>query len=239
MVRLSGLLVLALTCVCAPSVASACWESPVCSDLSGKERMLDCIRLCKASMQSQSPDLKDLEDLEALKVDDTSDGDNLLLGALLPHLLGDENQISESELKAHLDQRRSYSMEHFRWGKPSGRKRRPVKVLSSLEGGGSAEGRSPLRARRQRSSNEVKARRSTGQQNQNPGSSKGKGGSKTHTELSVQERKDAANYRMNHFRWGSPTVSKRNGNMMKGLPLRQLAKLFRNIMGKEAERIMG
>lgn len=40
MVRLSGLLVLALTCVCAPSVVSACWESPVCSDLSSKERML-------------------------------------------------------------------------------------------------------------------------------------------------------------------------------------------------------
>lgn len=192
-------------------------------------------------------DLKDLKDVEALKVDDGSnddsddgiDDDNLLLGLLLPLLLSDENQISESELKAHLDQRRSYSMEHFRWGKPSGRKRRPVKVISSVEGGGSAEGRSPLKARRQRSSNEEKARRSPGQQNQNPGSSKGKGVSKLNTELSAQERKDAAIYRMNHFRWGSPTISKRNGNVMKGLPLRQLAKLFRNIMGKEAERIMG
>lgn len=193
-------------------------------------------------MQSQSSDLKDLEDAEALKVDDRSNndnGDDLLLGLLLPLLLGDENQITESELKAHLDQRRSYSMEHFRWGKPNGRKRRPVKVISSLEGDGSAEGRSPLKARRQRSSNEEKARRSPGQQNQNPGPSKGKGGSKLHPELSAQERKDAAIYRMNHFRWGSPTISKRNGNMMKGLPLRQLAKLFRNIMGKEAERIMG
>lgn len=185
--------------------------------------------------------MENQKDEEAVKVDDSSsdDDNDLLLGLLLSFLLSDENQISESELKAHLDQRRSYSMEHFRWGKPSGRKRRPVKVVSSMEGGGSTEGRSPLKARRQRSSNEEKARRSPGQQNQNPGSSKGKGGSRLNTELSAQERKDAAIYRMNHFRWGSPTISKRNGNMMKGLPLRQLAKLFRNIMGKEAERIMG
>lgn len=181
-------------------------------------------------------DLKDIEE----EVDGTTkDDDDLLLSLLMPLLLVDENQITESELKAHLDQRRSYSMEHFRWGKPGGRKRRPVKVISSLEGGGLTEGRSPLKARRQRSSDEEKARRIAGQQNQNPGPSKGKGGSRVHAELSAQERKDAAIYRMNHFRWGSPTVSKRNGNVMKGLPLRQLAKLFRNIMGKEAERIMG
>lgn len=40
MVRLSGFMVLALTCVFAPSMASACWESPACSDLSSKEKML-------------------------------------------------------------------------------------------------------------------------------------------------------------------------------------------------------
>lgn len=195
-----------------------------------------CLRLCKAAMQSQSVDLEDLKDVEGLKVEDTSnDNDNLLLNLLLI----DENQITEPELRAHLDQRRSYSMEHFRWGKPGGRKRRPFKVISSLEGGDSAESRSPLKARRQRSSDEEKAKRSPSQQNKNPGPSKGKGGSKLHTESSAQERKDAAIYRMNHFRWGSPTISKRNGNMMKGLPLRQLAKLFRNIMGKEADRIMG
>lgn len=38
--RLPGLLVLVLTCVCAPGVASACWESPPCSDLGSKDKML-------------------------------------------------------------------------------------------------------------------------------------------------------------------------------------------------------
>lgn len=40
MVRLSGFVVLVLTCVCAPRMASACWESSACSDLSSKDRML-------------------------------------------------------------------------------------------------------------------------------------------------------------------------------------------------------
>lgn len=40
MVQFSGFMVLALTCVCTFSMASACWESPACSDLSSKERML-------------------------------------------------------------------------------------------------------------------------------------------------------------------------------------------------------
>lgn len=181
-------------------------------------------------MQTELSDLKAL----ALNVND----DDLLLSILLPPLV-DGNQISEADLKAHPDQRRSYSMEHFRWGKPTGRKRRPVKVFASLEGGGSSEGRFPLKARRQRSSNEEKANggMNAGSQ-QNQGQLRGKVSSKSHVELGPQERKDGI-YRMSHFRWGSPTISKRNGNLMKGMPLRQLAKLFRNIMGKEAERIMG
>lgn len=40
MVRFSGFVVLALTCVCAPRMASACWDSAACSNLSSKERML-------------------------------------------------------------------------------------------------------------------------------------------------------------------------------------------------------
>uniref|UniRef100_A0A3Q3XE72 Pro-opiomelanocortin/corticotropin ACTH central region domain-containing protein n=1 Tax=Mola mola TaxID=94237 RepID=A0A3Q3XE72_MOLML len=162
----------------------------------------DCIRHCKSVIQTEFPNLSGL----ALKF---NDDDDLLLSVLLA-ILHPESKISVTDPKVNGNQRRSYSMEHFRWGKPSGRKRRPVKIFtSSLEGGSSSEGSFALSARRQRSSNE--------------------------DELSQQERKNGT-YRMNHFRWGSPNVSKRNGSFMKTWrrrPLRQLAKLFRNVIVKE------
>lgn len=40
MVCLSGLLVAVLAFLCVPSLGSACWDSPTCSDLSSKEKML-------------------------------------------------------------------------------------------------------------------------------------------------------------------------------------------------------
>uniref|UniRef100_A0A3Q3M7Q6 Proopiomelanocortin n=1 Tax=Labrus bergylta TaxID=56723 RepID=A0A3Q3M7Q6_9LABR len=134
------------------------------------------------------------------------------------------NEISQSILKSHSNQRRSYSMEHFRWGKPTGRKRRPVKVFaSSLEGGSSFEDTFPFQARRQLSINEEEAN-----------------ASKPQTQLSAQHRKDGT-YRMSHFRWGSPPPSKRNSSLMKTWkkkPQGQLAGLFRNIFNKNAQRVM-
>lgn len=187
----------------------------------------DCIHLCISVIQTEFPELSAL----ALKV---TDDDDLLLSILLATL---EDKISESDLRAHNDQRRSYSMEHFRWDKPSGRKRRPVKVFaSSLEGGGSSEGSFPPQARRQLTSDEEDAKGDL-----NGGSRpKGRVSSKSQVQLSQQERKDGT-YRMSHFRWGSPPASKRNGSFMKmweEKPQRQLAKLFRNIIFKNMQRIM-
>lgn len=185
-------------------------------------------------IQNELPDLSAL----ALKVNN----DDILLSILLASLDRD-NKMPESDPKDHSNQRRSYSMEHFRWGKPSGRKRRPVKVFaSSLEGGGPSEGSFALQVRRQRSSNEDNAKEDfNGDTNQNQGLLRARGSSKSHGQVTPQQRKDGT-YRMSHFRWGTPTVSKRNGKFMKtwdGIPLRQLAKIFRNILVKDVERIMG
>uniref|UniRef100_A0A3Q3WZA7 Pro-opiomelanocortin/corticotropin ACTH central region domain-containing protein n=1 Tax=Mola mola TaxID=94237 RepID=A0A3Q3WZA7_MOLML len=185
-----------------------CWLSVVVMACVCVTRMLDClpvilstqdcIRHCKSVIQTEFPNLSGL----ALKF---NDDDDLLLNP-----------------KVNGNQRRSYSMEHFRWGKPSGRKRRPVKIFtSSLEGGSSSEGSFALSARRQRSSNEDEAKGDLNRENQNQGLLRTR-----------QERKNGT-YRMNHFRWGSPNVSKRNGSFMKTWrrrPLRQLAKLFRNVI---------
>lgn len=132
----------------------------------------DCVHLCMSVIQTEIPELSAL----ALKVDsdaDAGDGggddydDDLLLRVILA-TLASHDKISESDLKARSDERRSYrmehfrwgkpaglkmrepklkarsderrsySMEHFRWGKPSGRKRRPVKVFASSLEGGSS-----------------------------------------------------------------------------------------------------
>lgn len=195
----------------------------------------DCIQLCMSVIQTKLPDLSRL----ALKVDD--DDSDLLFNILLANLVPD-NKISESDLKARNEQRRSYSMEHFRWGKPSGRKRRPVKVFASfLEGGGSSEGSFPHHTRRQLSSYEDKANGDPkGESQQSQELQRPRVSSKSQVQFSPQERKDGT-YRMSHFRWGSPNISKRNGNFMKSWedkPQRQLAKLFRNIIVKDAQRIV-
>lgn len=197
--------------------------------------MQDCIHLCMSVIQTELPDLSAL----ALKI---NDDDDILLSILMA-ALAPENKISA--LKAHSDQRRSYSMEHFRWGKPSGRKRRPVKVVAtSLEGGGSSEGGLPSLVRRQLSSDADEAMGDLNGENlQNQGlvPVRVRASSKSHVQLSSQQRKDGT-YRMSHFRWGSPPVSKRNGSLTKTWeekPQRQLAKLFRNIIAKDVQRIMG
>lgn len=191
----------------------------------------DCIHLCMSVTQAEFPELGAL-------APNVNSNDKFLLRILLTGL---EGKISESDLKAHSEQRRSYSMEHFRWGKPSGRKRRPVKVFaSSLEGGGSSEGSFSPQARRQLTSNEDNAKGDlNGESQQN--SLRARASSKSHVKLGQQQRKDGT-YRMSHFRWGSPPPSKRNGNFMKTWekkPQKQLTKLFRNIIVEDVQRIMG
>ncbi|TNN68654.1 Pro-opiomelanocortin [Liparis tanakae] len=226
--------------VCAPGLGSVCWNKSQCNDLSNKGRLMECIRLCISAIRSEFPQLSAL----ALKVNNNED--DLLLSIILAALVS-EDKLSESDLKAHRDGRRSYSMEHFRWGKPSGRKpsgrkRRPVKVFAySLEEGGSFKGRFPHPSRRQlgRLEDEVREVNYGGSQNQGLPSLD----LKSHVPMSLQDRNDRT-YRMNHFRWGSPPASKRNGRerhrkrQMKK-PQRQLDKLLRNIARKDVQRIMG
>uniref|UniRef100_A0A672ZPB4 Pro-opiomelanocortin-like n=1 Tax=Sphaeramia orbicularis TaxID=375764 RepID=A0A672ZPB4_9TELE len=166
------------------------WIQCECSCVNNKRWNIECIHVCMSVIQNEFPKLT------SLKVN--SEDDDVLLSILL---------------RAHSNERRSYSMEHFRWGKPPARKRRPIKVFaSSLEGGGSSEGSFPLQARRQLGSNEDDL-------------------SSDRQQTQGLQRKDGT-YRMSHFRWGSPPASKRNANFMKlgeEKPQGQLAKLFRNI----------
>lgn len=156
-------------------------------------------------MHVEGPDLKGVNKDEHLL--------RILLAIMVPEDKG-------SHLTAHSDERRSYSMEHFRWGKPPGHKRRPVKVFaSSQEGGDSSEVSFPRQARRERSSNRDEH-----------GQPRRRGSSRSPVQLNQQGGKNGT-YQMSHFRWGSPNISKRNNKSVK-TRLRQLAKLFRNIIDK-------
>ncbi|KAM3860960.1 pro-opiomelanocortin-like [Diretmus argenteus] len=220
MVCVSWLLVVVLAYVCTPGFG-ACWDSSICSDLSSKDRLLDCIHLCASVLQAEFPELSSL----ALR----SNQKDLSLGILLARLASGQ-QIPEPDSGARSDDRRSYSMEHFRWGKPTGRKRKPVKVIdSSLEGEDPSEGSFPPQARRELSTMKDEPRENMdleGNQNQ------GLEGVTFSPKPLSKERKDGT-YRMNHFRWGSPPATKRYGNFMKQWGKRSqgpLVKLSRNVV---------
>ncbi|XP_072218099.1 pro-opiomelanocortin-like isoform X1 [Leuresthes tenuis] len=239
MMCLCRFVVVVMAFMCVPGFGSMCLDSSICNNLSSEERILDCVHFCMSVIQTEIPEPG--ASAQQLNHDD----DDLLLNIILATLASEDklSDMSESDLKAHSDKRRSYSMEHFRWGKPSGRKRRPVKVFaSSLEGGDSSEGSFPFRARRHLSSGKDEAKVAVQKRsNQNEGLLMSRVSSRAHAAANQQERKDGT-YRMSHFRWGSPPASKRNGSLIKlreEKPQGQLAKFLKNIIVKDVQRIIG
>ncbi|XP_076610585.1 pro-opiomelanocortin-like isoform X2 [Chaetodon auriga] len=128
--------------------------------------------------------------------------------------------------------KRSYSMEHFRWGKPVGRKRRPIKVYTSnsVEEEESAEvfpgemRRRELASKVTAAEDEEKAQEVVEEeQEQLPDD--------------VHEKKDST-YKMKHFRWSGPPASKRYGGFMKSWAERNqrpLLTLFKNVINKDGQ----
>ncbi|XP_026196588.1 pro-opiomelanocortin-like [Anabas testudineus] len=116
MVCLCWLLLVVMAYVCVPGCGSVCSvKSSICNDLSSKGRILDCIHCCMSVIQAEFPDLT------ALAVKVGGDDDDLLFSIILA-AMASKDKISEPDLKARSNKRRSYSMEHFRWGKPLGDK---------------------------------------------------------------------------------------------------------------------
>ncbi|KAM4867219.1 pro-opiomelanocortin [Thomomys bottae] len=109
--------------------------------------------------------------------------------------------------------KRSYSMEHFRWGKPVGKKRRPVKVYPSGAENESAEA-FPLEFKRELA----------GPDDSDP-------------DLEPEAGRDDRPYQMEHFRWGSPPKDKRYGGFMSSEKSHTpLVKLFKNAIVKNAHK---
>ncbi|XP_029902595.1 pro-opiomelanocortin B-like [Myripristis murdjan] len=221
----SRLLAVMMAFVCTPGFGTMC---SICNDMSSKGRILACIHQCTHMAQEDSPQFR------SLALD--SDSNDVLLNALFA-TLASEGRSEEPDPKSRSEDRRSYSMEHFRWGKPTGRKRRPVKVFaSSIDGGDSSEGRFLPQVRRQLSNMEDET---AGALDLGSPQSQGLQGMRLSPKpdalLKQQERKDGT-YRMSHFRWGSPPATKRYGSFMRPWeekPQGRLLKLYRDAIVKD------
>nr|XP_057903228.1 pro-opiomelanocortin-like [Doryrhamphus excisus] len=183
-------LVAALLVGVATGSASQYWENPNCQEVQSENSAMDYMQLSRADLSAERP--------------------------LVP---GDAHlQLVSPESPPPLPlSKRSYSMEHFRWGKPVGVKRRPIKVYIANDVG--EESKQVLRRRE-------------------PAEDEQPEEDEQHLSGGVYQKKDGA-YKMKHFRWGSPPAAKRYGGFMKGWDehsQRPLIALFKNVINKDGEQ---
>ncbi|XP_050994411.1 proopiomelanocortin b isoform X2 [Labeo rohita] len=208
----SWLLAAAVLCFHSQYVDGHCLDLTDCMGLKTNEQKL-CIRQCR--YPQESPNYGRVSSSEQQNNDEEVEEESLSLGLLLSALSPDSTELQDATGEApHNDERRSYSMEHFRWGKPMGRKRRPVKVFTN----GALEEDEP-----EESVENVRVER-------------GQSGT-----LKVQQRNNAktnGKYRMTHFRWNAPP-DKRYGGFMRPYSdqsNKPLLTLIRNVIAKDGQQ---
>ncbi|XP_004582921.2 pro-opiomelanocortin [Ochotona princeps] len=231
----SGALLLALLVQASTEVRGWCLEGGRCRDLTTDSNLLECLRACKPDLSAEMPVFPGNGDEQPL----TENPRKYVMGHFRWDRFGRHNGSSSGgagvagQKREEEEERvaaaggpragkRSYSMEHFRWGKPVGKKRRPVKVYPNGAEDESAEA-FPVEFKRELA-----------------GARSGPGGAAEDLEYGLAAPSDKKNdgpYRMEHFRWGSPPKDKRYGGFMtsdKGQT--PLVTLFRNAIVKGAHR---
>ncbi|XP_068612348.1 proopiomelanocortin a [Brachionichthys hirsutus] len=205
------LLVAAALVGVARGAVGQCWEHPSCQDLSSESSVMGCLHLCRSDLSDETPVVPGNAHLQP------------------PPPLDPSSSSSSSSPQT----KRSYSMEHFRWGKPVGRKRRPVKVYTSngVEEA-SAEVFPGAMRRRDLTGDLLEAAKEEEEKVENVMEAAEEEEQQLLQDL--QEKKDGS-YKMKHFRWGSPPASKRYGGFMKSWDergQRPLLTLFKNVINK-------
>ncbi|XP_041638180.1 proopiomelanocortin a [Cheilinus undulatus] len=195
----------------ASGAASQCWEHPSCQELNNESSMMECIQLCRSDLTAETPVVPGPAHLQPPPPSDPS-------SSMVP-------ASSSPQTK------RSYSMEHFRWGKPVGRKRRPVKVYTSngVEEE-SAEVFPEEMKRRDLVSELLAAAAEEEEENKLQEVME-------EEDKDLMEKKDGT-YKMKHFRWSGPPASKRYGGFMKSWEERSqrpLLTLFKTVINKDTE----
>uniref|UniRef100_A0A3P9HL07 Proopiomelanocortin a n=1 Tax=Oryzias latipes TaxID=8090 RepID=A0A3P9HL07_ORYLA len=144
----------------AEGAVGQCWKHSSCQELDSESSMTECLQLCRSDLTAETP---------------------LIPGS--SHLQPPPPSDPFSFISPSPQTKRSYSMEHFRWGKPVGRKRRPVKVYTP-------NGVEEESSEEERAMEEVEEEE------------------RQHLLAGLQEKKDGS-YKMKHFRWSGPPASKR------------------------------
>ncbi|XP_010000480.1 PREDICTED: pro-opiomelanocortin [Chaetura pelagica] len=200
-----------------------CWESSRCQDLSSEAGLLGCAMACRADLSAEAPVYPGNGHLQPLsesirkyvmshfrwnkfgrrnsssgghkREEGTGSNPPLASFPAIPPSHHEEEQGTGLERE---EGKRSYSMEHFRWGKPVGRKRRPVKVYPNGVEEESAESY-PLEFRRELAEEEEEEDQEEEREEE---------------EEDQEEERAGGSYRMRHFRWHAPLKDKRYGGFM-------------------------
>ncbi|KAG7215636.1 hypothetical protein INR49_021991 [Caranx melampygus] len=201
----------------ARGAVSRCWERPSCHDLSSESSMMDCIQLCRSDLTAETPVVPGSAHLQPPPLSDPS-------SFILP-----SSPSSSPQAK------RSYSMEHFRWGKPVGRKRRPVKVYTSNGVEEESAEVFPGEIRRRELASELLGDKVQEVMEEAVAAVEEE---EEEQQLLSGEKKDGS-YKMKHFRWSGPPASKRYGGFMKSWDERSqrpLLTLFKNVINKDGQQ---
>ncbi|XP_035584836.1 pro-opiomelanocortin [Zalophus californianus] len=253
-----GALLLALLLQASVEVSGWCLESSQCQDLTTESNLLACIRACKPDLSAETPVLPGNGDEQPL----TENPRKYVMGHFRWDRFGrrnssagqkrEEEEVAVGEGRAPLPEggpglrgdggepgpregKRSYSMEHFRWGKPVGKKRRPVKVYPNGAEDESAEA-FPLEFKRELAGERPEPLLGP----EGPAEGAAALADLEYdllTEAEVAEKKDGGTYKMEHFRWGSPPKDKRYGGFMTSEKSQTpLVTLFKNAIIKNAHK---
>ncbi|XP_056226744.1 pro-opiomelanocortin [Seriola aureovittata] len=204
----------------ARGAVSQCWEHPSCHDLSSESSMMECIQLCHSDLTAETPIIPGNAHLQPPPLSDPSS-----------FILPSSSSSSSSSPQA----KRSYSMEHFRWGKPVGRKRRPVKVYTSNGVEEESAEVFPGEMRRRELASELLA---AAEEEDKVQEVMEEAEEEEQQQLSDGEKKDGS-YKMKHFRWSGPPANKRYGGFMKSWDERSqrpLLTLFKNVINKDGQQ---
>ncbi|XP_055983690.1 pro-opiomelanocortin [Sorex fumeus] len=252
-----GALLLVLLLHASVEVRGWCLESGRCQDLTTESDLLACLRACQADLDltAETPVFPGNGDEQPLAEDARKyvmghfrwerfghrNGSGGGVGSARreePPAAGGDEDAAAAAWGAPRPGKRSYSMEHFRWGKPVGKKRRPVKVYPS---GGADDDDSaeafPGEFRRDLLEAAAAAAPEPARDGPDGPDDGPEPGLLAQLAQLAAAKKDGTPYRMEHFRWGSPPKDKRYGGFMTSEKSQTpLVTLFRNAIIKNAHK---
>ncbi|CAH2245536.1 pro-opiomelanocortin B isoform X1 [Pelobates cultripes] len=230
-------------------VHTQCWESNQCADLESEDGILECIKSCKMDLSAESPVFPGNGHMQPLSENvrkyvmshfrwnkfgrrnnsgsDANKRKEFASDPMFNLFPSSDNQNADDntdeESLDRQDNKRSYSMEHFRWGKPVGKKRRPIKVFANGVEDESSENY-PMETRRELALEFDYPEMDSEEDSED-------------NDLQSIPYKKNGNYKMHHFRWSSPPKDKRYGGFM--TPERSqtpLMTLFKNAIIKNTHK---